>query len=126
MKAVKQRGARVKKRRPKGPISPKPQPMFGPFITMLREGSGLSRDDFAKQAGVAVDNLSKWENDRTLPKKREQWERMLAMHRPPLDMVKCLRIPSEDQRIKDLEERLRALEEKLGSTARKDVAGGFH
>lgn len=102
-----------KTRKKKGRHSQKPAALFGPFIIQLRNGSALSRPKFAEAVGVAETNLSKWENDRSIPK-REHWETMLALQKPePLAMAECLRYPDRLNRLREMEERIKTLEAKI-------------
>jgi transcriptional regulator with XRE-family HTH domain len=41
---------------------------FGETLASLREAAGLTQMQLALQAGISVDNLRRWEQDRHLPR----------------------------------------------------------
>jgi transcriptional regulator with XRE-family HTH domain len=40
---------------------------FGQHLRALREGAGMSRPELAREAGIPVGTLRKWEGDRCFP-----------------------------------------------------------
>lgn len=69
---------------------------FGKFIQSVREYRKLTRKEFAHECGVAVETLSKWENDHIKPRLAKLEAMLAPIH---IKLEDCLQLPHE--RLKD-------------------------